>query len=237
MAPAIERGWLVETVEESRLRLAALSERLVDVQEAERRDIARELHDEVGQLLTGLLFKIEGHGAAAGNPKDEMKGIVKDLIGRVRDLSMSLRPPMLDELGLLAALTWLIDRFEAQTGISVRFHHADLEDRRFGAQVEITAFRIVQEALTNVARHAGVRHASVDVWANPVSLGARIEDEGRGFDVEAALAAPSSGLEGMRERSRLTGGHLTIESAPGEGTRLSLELPLAAPSLPKEHEG
>jgi chemotaxis family two-component system sensor kinase Cph1 len=236
VAPAIERGRLVETVGESRRRLAALSQRLVEVQEAERHEIARELHDEVGQLLTGLLFKIEGHGAGTGNRKDEMKGIVNDLIGRVRDLSMTLRPPMLDELGLLAALTWQIDRFEAQTGISVRFHHADL-DRRFGAQVEITAFRIVQEALTNVARHAGVAHVSVDVWANPVSVGARIEDEGRGFDVEAPLAAPSSGLEGMRERSRLAGGRLAVESAPGEGTRLSLELPLAPPSLPKEDEG
>jgi PAS domain S-box-containing protein len=236
VARAIERGRLVETVGESRRRLAVLSQRLVEVQETERREIARELHDEVGQLLTGLLFMIEGHGSGAGNLKDEMKGVVKDLIERVRDLSMNLRPPMLDDLGLLAALTWQIDRFEAQTGVSVRFHHAGL-DRRFGAQVEITAFRIVQEALTNVARHAGVRQAKVDVWANPVSLGVRIEDEGRGFDVEAALAARSSGLEGMRERSRLAGGRLAIESEPGEGTRLSVELPLDHASLPKEDEG
>jgi len=156
VAPAIERGRLLETVEESRLRLAALSERLVDVQEAERRDIAHELHDEVGQLLTGLLFRIEGHGAGAGSPKEEMRAIVNDLFSRVRNLSTNLRPPMLDELGLLSALTWQIDRFETQTGIHVEFHHARL-DRRFDPRVEITAFRIVQEALTNVARHAGPR--------------------------------------------------------------------------------
>jgi signal transduction histidine kinase len=160
-----------------------------------------------------------------------MKRIVNDLIDRVRDLSMTLRPPMLDDLGLLSALTWQIDRFEAQTGISVRFHHADL-DGRFDPQVEITAFRIVQEALTNVARHAGVRQAKVDVWASPVSLGVRIEDEGRGFDVEAALAARSTGLEGMRERSRLAGGRLAIESEPGQGTCLSVELPLDQVSPP-----
>jgi PAS domain S-box-containing protein len=233
VAPAIERGRLLETLEESHRRLAALSQRLVDVQETERRDIARELHDEVGQLLTGLLFKIEGHGVGTGNVKDEMKAIVDDLIDRVRALSMNLRPPMLDDLGLLSALTWQIDRFQAQTGISVRFHHADLA-RRFGSQVEITAFRIVQEALTNVARHAGVKQASVDVWASSTSLGARIEDQGRGFDVAAALAARSSGLEGMRERSRLAGGHLVIESEPGRGARLSVELPL---TLRKEDDG
>ena len=225
VAPAIERGRLLETVGESRRRLAALSQRLVEVQETERREIARELHDEIGQLLTGLLFKIEGQGAGVGNRKDEMKVIVNDLIERVRDLSMNLRPSMLDDLGLLSALRWQMERFESQTGIEVRFHHAGL-DRRFGAQVEITAFRIVQEALTNVARHAGVKEAKVDLWANPEFLGVRIEDEGRGFDVEAALAARSSGLEGMRERSRLAGGRLVIESAPGKGTRLSVELPL-----------
>jgi PAS domain S-box-containing protein len=224
-APAIERERLVETVGESRRRLAALSQRLVEVQETERREIARELHDEIGQFLTGLLFKIEGRGAGAGSQKDEMKGIVHDLIDRVRDLSMKLRPSMLDDLGLLPALKWQIHRFETQTGIYVRFNHADL-DRRFGGQVEITAYRIVQEALTNVARHARVRQAKVDVRANPDSLIVRIEDEGRGFDVEAALAARSSGLEGMRERSRLAGGRLVIESEPGQGTRLSVELPL-----------
>jgi signal transduction histidine kinase len=235
VAPAIERGRLVETLEESRRRLAALSQRLVEVQETERREIARELHDEVGQLLTGLLFMIEGHAAGAGNPKDEMKGVVKDLIDRVRDLSMTLRPPTLDDLGLLSALTWQIGRFETQTGIHVDFHHADL-DRRFDPQVEITAFRFVQEALTNVARHAGVTKAKVDIWAGVESLGVRIEDAGRGFDVGAALDARSSGLNGMRERSRRAGGRLDIESQPGKGTRLSLELPLQRASPRQQDE-
>jgi PAS domain S-box-containing protein len=236
VAPAIERGRLVETVRESRQRLAALSQRLVEVQETERREIARELHDEIGQLLTGLLFMIEGHGAGAGNPKDEMKRVVKDLIDRVRDLSMTLRPPTLDDLGLLSALTWQIGRFETQTGIHVEFHHADL-DRRFDPHVEITAFRFVQEALTNVARHAGVTTAKVDIWAGAASLGVRIEDAGRGFDVGAALAARSSGLNGMRERCRRAGGRLDIESQPGKGTRLSLELPLHHGSPRKQDEG
>lgn len=236
VAPAIERGRLMETVEEGRLRLAAVSQRLVDVQESERRDIARELHDEFAQLLTGLLFRIAGHGASGGDPKEEMTAIVNDLILRVRNLSMNLRPPMLDDLGLLSALTWQIDRFETQTDIHVEFHHARL-DRRFDPQVEITAFRVVQEALTNLARHAGVTRAKVDVWAGAESLGVRIEDQGRGFDVEAALAARSGGLNGMRERSHLAGGRLDIESQAGGGTRLSLELPLHETSPPKQDAG
>jgi signal transduction histidine kinase len=95
----------------------------------------------------------------------------------------------------------------------------------------------VQEALTNVARHAGVKQAKVDLWANAVSLGVRIEDEGRGFDVGAALAARSSGLEGMLERSRLAGGRLAIESAPGKGTRLVVELPLDPASVRNQEKG
>jgi PAS domain S-box-containing protein len=228
VAPAIVRGRLVETVRESRERLAALSDRLVNLQETERREMARELHDQIGQYLTGLRFMIEAPRAGG---REEILSVVNELIGRVSDLSMNLRPPMLDDLGLLPALLWQIERFETQTGIRVDFYHANL-DRRFAPQVEITVFRIVQEALTNVARHAGVTKAKVEVWADAETLGAQIEDEGRGFNVEGALARYSSGLAGMRERCRLLGGQLTIESAPGTGTRLAMTLPLSAAAAP-----
>ncbi len=232
VAPAIVRGRLVETVRESRERLAALSARLVNLQETERSEMARELHDQIGQYLTGLRFMIEAPRAGG---REEMLSVVNELIGRVSDLSMNLRPPMLDGLGLLPALLWQIERCEAQTGIRVDFHHAGL-DRRFAPEVEITAFRIVQEALTNVARHAGVMRASVEVWADAETLGARIADEGRGFSVEAALARYSSGLAGMRERCRLLGGQLTVESAPGAGTRLVMALPLSAAAAVRASE-
>ena len=204
----------------------ALARRLVHLQEEERRAIARELHDDVGQLLAGLGLMIEaGDGPGSASRRQEMKRVVDELIGRVRDISMKLRPPMLDELGLLPTLLWQIERFEVQASMRVDFRHADL-NRRFPSEIEITTFHTVQEALNNVARHAGVTKATVEVWAGPRSLGARIEDRGRGFSVETALRGHSSGLAGMRERCRLLGGQLTIESTPGTGTRLSIELPL-----------
>ena len=202
----------------------ALSGRAGNLQESERREIARELHDQIGQLLTGLRLMIEVPRAGG---REEMLSVIDELIDRVGDLSMNLRPPMLDELGLLPALLCQIGRFEAQTGIQVSFHHSNL-DRRFGPQAEITAFRIVQEALTNVARHAGAKKVKVEAWADAKTLGARIEDDGRGFRVDGAHARCSSGLAGMRERCRLLRGQLTIESRPGSGTRLSLQLPLPA---------
>lgn len=224
-APAVERARLMETVNTAHDRLAALSRRLVEVQEAERAEIARELHDEVGQLLTGLNLMVEAGHLEAGSSRDEITRVVNELIARVRDLSVSLRPPMLDALGLLPALLWQIERFETQSRIRVAFRHANL-DRRFAPEVETAAFRIVQEALTNVARHASVERVEVEVTAEATRLRAQIEDRGRGFDVDAAMAGPSSGLAGMRERARLLGGRLTIESTAGSGTQLRLVLPL-----------
>jgi signal transduction histidine kinase len=224
-APAVERARLMETVHTAHDRLAALSRRLVEVQEAERAEIARELHDEVGQLLTGLSFMVEAGDLETESRRGEIKRIANELIARVRDLSVSLRPPMLDTLGLLPALLWQIERFESQSRIRVTFRHANL-DRRFPSAVETAAFRIVQEALTNVARHASVEGADVEVTAEATRLRVQIEDRGRGFDVDSALAGPSSGLAGMRERARLLGGRLTMDSAVGSGTRLRLVLPL-----------
>jgi signal transduction histidine kinase len=208
--------------------LQALSTRLVQLQEEERQSLARELHDEVGQLLTGLRLMIERESdCSAGQRRREMLKIVKELINRVRDLSMNLRPPMLDDLGLLPTLLWQIERFENQTGMTVDFRHANI-DRRFAPETELTAFRIIQEGLTNVARHADVRHAKIVVWANLKSVQVNLEDEGSGFDVKAVLGEHSSGLSGMAERSRLLGGRFGIDSAPNRGTRISVELPAKA---------
>jgi signal transduction histidine kinase len=137
-----------------------------------------------------------------------------------------LRPADLDQLGLLPALLALLERYTAQTGVLVNFKHQGVE-RRFAPEVETGAYRIVQEALTNAARHAGVAGVTVRVWTDADRLNLQIEDQGRGFDPEVALKAPrSSGLIGMQERISLLGGRMSIESSPGAGTTITAELPL-----------
>ncbi|MFL5807459.1 MAG: MEDS domain-containing protein [Roseiflexaceae bacterium] len=212
-------------------QLQLLSRQLLQAQEAERLALARELHDEIGQRLTGLnliLTNIIQHlpPDVAQAPLSDAQSILRDLIAQVRNLSLDLRPGMLDDLGLIPALVWLSERYTTQTNIAVRFEHAGLEGQRFAAEVEITAYRIVQEALTNVARHAGVSEVTVRLWTDDDALWVVIADQGRGFDPQAARAHVSSGLAGMHERAALLGGELTIESTRAAGTRVTAALPL-----------
>jgi signal transduction histidine kinase len=155
--------------------------------------------------------------------RENVNEMTRQLLNRLRDMSLDLRPPMLDDLGLVPTLLWHFERYRAQTGIQVSFHHEGVTER-LGVG-EITAFRIIQEALTNVARHAGVVEARVDLWAADGRIGIRVADQGRGFD-QAKLRRASSGLAGMRERALLLGGTLAVESAPGGGTRVVAHLPL-----------
>lgn len=230
-AVAIQNARLFEQVRVGRERLQSLSERLVDVQETERRHIARELHDEIGQLLTGLKLTLDmmpALPATAGKNLNEARGLANELMARVRQMSLDLRPAMLDDLGLLPALLWHFERYAALTNVHVNFKHRGIEDRRFTPEIETAAYRITQEALTNVARHAGVDEVTVRVWTDADILGLQIEDRGAGFDAPAALAAETTGgLSGMYERAVLTGGKLDIESTPGAGTCLTVEFPLA----------
>ena len=152
---------------------------------------------------------------------------MRDLIARLRNLSLDLRPTILDDLGLLPALVWLFERYTMQTNVSVRFEHRLLEEQRFDPEVETTAYRIMQEALTNVARHAGVSEVTVRLWTDADTLWVVVADQGRGFDPQTVGTRASSGLAGMQERAALLGGSLTIESAAGAGTRLTATLPLA----------
>jgi PAS domain S-box-containing protein len=224
-----ERKRSEEQLQEYAGRLRMLSRRLLEVQEAERRHIARELHDEVGQLLTGLRLSLEAERLSASSAGlDGAMTIVRELARRVRDLSLDLRPTMLDDLGLVPALLWLFERYTAQTQVHVRFEHGGL-DRRLRTETETAAFRIIQEALTNVVRHAGILEVRVEVRRLDDRLQVWVRDEGVGFD-PAAVARRSSGLSGMRERAELVGGWLRLEAAPQAGCSVTAELPCAVDS-------
>jgi len=230
VALAVEKDRLFEEVRAGRARLEALSHRLLEVQETERRHIARELHDEIGQGLTALRLVLDAThrlpADAARSRLRELSQLVDDLLTRVRNLSLDLRPGMLDDLGLLPALLWLFGRYSSQTNVHVVFEHSGL-NRRYAPDVETAAYRIVQEALTNVARHAGGSEVTVRAWADTATLRVQVTDQGSGFDPGTVLAGrETSGLAGMRERAVLLGGQFSLESAPGGGTRLSAEFPL-----------
>ena len=212
-------------------RLKILSGKLIEIQENERRTIARELHDEIGQALTGLKLSLEMAGRLQQEPaRESLDGALSqanDLISRVRKLSLDLRPAALDDLGLLSALLWHFERYTKQTGVQVDFKHQGLEGRRFDYGIETAACRIVQEALTNVARHARTGAVEVRVWVDDTSLNLEVEDRGAGFDAQALEEAGSSGLAGMQERAAILGGVFTIDTFPGGGTHLVAELPLS----------
>jgi PAS domain S-box-containing protein len=213
-------------------RLKFLSRRLMEVQETERRNIARELHDEIGQVLTGLKLTLELGTRLppeeVGSSLNQARVLVNELMARARKMSLDLRPAMLDDLGLLPALLWHIEHYTAQTHVRVDFKHSGLEGTRFAPEVETASYRIVQEALTNVARHANVPEAAVRIWTHQQTLSIEVEDSGRGFDPESVLAASdTSGFAGMRERAMLLGGQLTAQSRVGCGTRLIAELNIA----------
>ncbi len=157
----------------------------------------------------------------------QAQALVNRLMGLVRELSLKLRPAMLDDLGLLPTLLWHFERFTNQTNIHVALKQKGIGGVRFPLQLETAIYRIVQEALTNVARHAKVNEVIVRLWADDRIMGAQIEDSGVGFNVESGFdRRQTNGLDGMRERAKLLGGRLIIESRPGVGTRLIAELPI-----------
>lgn len=231
----IARDITARRVVEQELRAAAdqlqvLSRRLIEAHERERRSIARELHDEVGQVLTGLKLSLS---AAQDAPPEkriatlaDAQSAISELMGRIRGISLDLRPALLDDLGLLPALGWYLERYIPRTGIQVDLRHHGI-DRRFPSEVETVAYRTIQEALTNVARYAGVTTAAVRLIADEQRLMLRVDDDGSGFaHTPVGTAAPTGGLSGMAERIQMIGGVLTIESEPGAGTHIIAELPL-----------
>ena len=231
VAVAITGARLFEDLQAGAAHLAGMSKRLVEVQEVERRDVARELHDEIGQILTGVKLRLDLAVKNAAPPMAESLAecaeLVQDLVSRVRRLSLNLRPPLLDELGLQKALVAHFERYTAQTSVHVTFSSSGLSGKRFAVVVETAAFRIVQESLTNVARHAGVDRAQVEVRVADNRVYVTVTDRGHGF--RGASTPAGAGLSGMQERVTLLGGRLHISSVPAEGTTVEAQIPLPEP--------
>jgi len=229
---SIARDISVRKRAEEERRRAELLLRLGEVQEAERRRIAHELHDQMGQHLAALKLGLE---ALAGEPPDtgrveRLLSLVRQMGQDMRRIALELRPTMLDDLGLLTALLHELGEWSDRSGIEVDFHHAGLEQGRLPPPVETAVYRAVQEALTNVLKHAAADRVSLILERRPDHLLAIIEDNGSGFDYEAVIAARETerrlGLFGMRERVEAFGGSLQVETAPGDGTTLFVRVPL-----------
>jgi PAS domain S-box-containing protein len=234
---AIENARLYEQVQAGRQRLAQLARQIAFAQEEERRRLSRELHDELGQALTAISFELaaiekELPPELAPTIKEslaEAKSLAAQADEQVSELALALRPYMLDDLGLIPTLRWYANRYTQRLKIEAEVEAIGLEER-LPPQVETVLYRAVQEALTNVAKHAQASRVSIRLERKEAAVVALIEDDGRGFDVEkiADSRAPErgAGLLGMRERVTILGGSFHIQSHPGQGTRLTIEIPI-----------
>ncbi|MCP3977881.1 MAG: hypothetical protein GY716_00930 [bacterium] len=223
-----------EQQDETYQRLRRLTRRLEHAKEEERRFIARELHDELGQALSAAKITLQRLSRKLTTPGDarlttDAIELINGLISRVRELSLDLRPPLLDELGFMPALRGYAEGQSQRTGLRIRVV-AEPEPDAMDPDVATAAFRVVQEALTNVVRHAGARNVEIGVDCGDERVRLSIRDDGAGFDLDQALEAAVRGrhlgLLGMRERVEALGGVLVVDSAPGRGTAITAELPL-----------
>jgi two-component system sensor histidine kinase UhpB len=222
---------LLERIEEERRRSGTLAMR---AQEEERRRLARDLHDEVNQALTAILLRLEA--LAPDNPQvdldevTELKRLVNQAMEELLNLARQLRPSALDDHGLMPAIETQLKRFSARTGVEVTLN-AEGDPDSLPEDVQTAVYRILQEALANIGRHAGATAVAVEIQAEGDQLELRIRDDGEGFDPLAVTHASNGdgpgaglGLSGMAERARLAGGELDVRSAPGGGTTVSLRI-------------
>jgi signal transduction histidine kinase len=218
-----------DSLQESQERYRALARRLLDQQERERASLARELHDQLGQSLVAVALNLEaikGELSPASSARvPESREAIKKMIEQVQTLAFELRPSTLDEFGLVGALRRLVARHEERTDVRASFA-APLTDARAPSEIETACFRITQEALNNVARHAHARHVDVRLTAQDALLELTVQDDGVGFDV--AQLRTGLGVMGMNERAELAGGCLDIESTPDGGTTVRARFALSS---------
>lgn len=238
-------GWVMDITERkrdeealrfSREELRRLSAHIQHIREEEKARIARELHDDLGQQLTALKMAVtlvehkSPANAASSLSREDLRGmytLIDQLIDSVRRIAADLRPVMLDDLGLVPAIEWLANEFSARYHVPV-IRHIDASAITFNRESRIEVFRMVQEALTNVARHSGATQVVLDIVRDDPHCILRIADNGRGVTREASPSRRSFGLLGMRERAALLGGEIQIHTAPGSGFELTAILPLEA---------
>jgi len=225
-----EREGKERELKETMERLRALSAGLQHAREEERRRIAMDVHDRLGQALTGLKINLSLLGRkVAGDAESverlqSMSDLIDETIRAVREISSDLRPGVLDDLGLVAALDWQLKEFQDMAGINCSLH-ARLDDDSMDAGLRTALFRIAQEALTNVARHSGATHVEVRLAGDENYLLLEVMDNGRGIREEEIASRGSLGILGMKERAREFGGELEIRGGDGEGTVLAVKVP------------
>jgi len=233
-AVVIQNAWLFEEVRRSNRQLHALSQRLMQAQEQERLHLSRELHDESGQLLAGLLVQLGLLERDAERPEavrkqvSELKETTGELQENLHKLAVDLRPASLDHLGLVTALQQYVSEFSRQYTMQVEFEAVGMQPERLPIEVETALFRIVQESLTNVVLHAQASRVDVLISQRNGQVVATIEDNGVGFIPSSATFEDHLGLFGMRERVEMLGGKFTVESSPGKGTTVNVEVPCHA---------
>jgi signal transduction histidine kinase len=218
--------------------LKTLSARILQIQDEERRRVARDVHDSAGQMVAALSINIDRLDNDLGEKQkaqllNDTKSIMKGLIAELRTISHLLHPPLLDEVGLSSALQWYVDGFRERSGIEADLH-IDKDLHRLPSEVEIAAFRVVQECLTNVLRHSGASKAIVSLSVIDSHFRLEVRDNGKGFSSAQRGTGDfpltvGVGLSGMRERVSLLGGRLNIESHP-TGTSVTADFPVQIPA-------
>lgn len=238
---AVENARLWDDLRDKERARGQLLEKIITAQEEERKRIARELHDDTGQAITSLMVGLRAASDVCEPDTrarlGELRGIAAQTLEAVKRLARELRPPLLDDLGLIAALERYVANYQAQFGLRVDLQATGfLDNERLPAEIELTLYRVIQEALTNIVKHADARNVSIVLERKTHTLIAIVEDDGRGFNVRQVIESPQEesklGLFGMRERVELVNGRLQLESAPGAGTSVFVEIPLERQVVP-----
>lgn len=232
-----ENAVLLERLADSESRFRRISRGVLQLQEEERTRISRDLHDGIGQSLTALRIQLElleqraaERDRALSPDAASARELAESCLAEVRQLARVLRPPMLDDLGLGPTLRWLARTLQEKTGVAIELR-LEGEEGRADPAVETIVYRLVQEALTNVIKHAAASSAAVTVSKENGRIRVRVEDAGRGFDVAQILSAAEEaglGVRGMRDRVHFFNGRFTVRSSPGSGTVVEAEIPLPA---------